>query len=156
MIQFQSADECCQCRKRRGERRSHPKKRLFVELQIFVIRQRNPFHDREESRQLSDGPAGVTTNQLEDIGIFFLRHARRSGCQRIGKLGIARLVRREKNQIFRESRKMRKKQRGAEEIFGGEVAIGNGIDGIPSRSSKAERLRKRVAVDGQRRSGKRA
>jgi hypothetical protein len=144
---------------RRQQQRQHgarAEQRLFVQLQIFVVRERQSFEQRQETGQLAEHAAGVAAGQLQHIGILLVRHARRAGGQRVGQLRVRGLVAREEDEIFREPREVRHQHRCDEQILRRKITIGDTIERVCRRTRKSERMRERLAIDIQRRSRQRA
>ena len=68
------------------------KSQLFVFLKVLIVCQRDSLHDGQHGHQGTIDTAGLSTNQLRDIRILFLRHNAASGAVRIIHLNKTVLV----------------------------------------------------------------
>ncbi len=84
---------------------------LLVFLHVLVVGQRQRLQAHQHAQLGTDHPAGLATDQLQRIRVLLLRHQRRAGSDRIGKLHKARLAGVVEDEVFGKARQVGHGQR---------------------------------------------
>ncbi len=122
----------------------HAEDRLLVELEVLVVGERQPLEHREQPGQVADRAPGVAARELEDVGVLLLRHPRRARREGVGQRREAELVGREDDEVLPEAREVDEQERRREEVLGGGVAVGDGVERVRGGPRKP-RLRARAS-----------
>jgi hypothetical protein len=150
-----SGDEVGQDRQRVGERIDRVEQRLLVFLVVAVVRERLALHQGEERDQVTRDAPGLAARQFRHVRILLLRHDRRPGAEPVGKRDEGEARVRPPDELFREARDVRHRQRGGGQEFDREVAIRHGIERIRAQRFEPELVRDALAVDREARAGER-
>ena len=119
---------------------------LFVLLHILIVSKRKSLHRREHAHQCSIYTAGLSSYQLCDIRILFLRHDAAAGAVSIINLHKSVLVCVPDDDLLRKTAKMHHDRCQRRQIFDHIIAVRHGIHAVSRRTCKAEQLRRVITV----------
>ena len=129
-----------------GERVVRVEYRRFVFLHIFVVCQRQAFHDGEQRHHVAVNPAGFSTDELCHIRVLFLWHDAGTGTVGVINLNETELRAAPEDQFFTEAGEVHGADRRVAEEFQRVVTVADSVHGIGAGTVKSEGFRKEGAV----------
>ena len=123
--------------------------RFFVFLIVLVVGQGLAFHQGQQRDEMTVDAAGLAAHQFGHVGVFLLRHDGRAGAETIRKLHKPKRRAGPQHQFFAHPRQVGEQQRGEGAELNGEIAIGDGIQGVSRRLRKSQAARRVLAIDGK-------
>ena len=129
------------------------KERLFVFLQVAVVRERKTFQRRQEPREVADQTAGFAAGELCDVGVLFLRKHRRTGRVPIAQRCEAELFGGPQHPLFADTREVHADHRESEQALCDEIAIAHRVERVGEHTGKAKSLLGITGVGRQRGAG---
>ncbi len=147
-------------RNRAGQRGQHQQQgvdrvedRLLVLLQIAVVGERQSLESGQEAGQIPDEPAGLPPGQLRDVRVLLLRHDRATGREGVVQFDPAELPRRPEHDLLAEPRQVHSDQGRHEQELGGEVPVGDRVEGVGERPVEPQLRGRPLRVERQRGTG---
>ena len=130
--------------------------RLFVLLHVLVVGEGKPFHDGEHSGEVAEDPSRFAAEQFAHVGIFLLRHDGRACGKLIGELDKRELSARPIHELLVDAREVEHDERRRRKVFDDEITVGYAVERVFRNAVEAQKLCGERAVDGERRSDRRA
>ena len=116
------------------------KKRLFVFLQVTVVRQRQTLHRCEQAREIADEATSFAACKFGDICVLFLRQHRRASGMAVAQRRKPELLGCPEHPLLAESRQVHADERKSKEPLCDEVAIAHGIERVREHACKPKTL----------------
>ena len=124
---------------------------FLVLLHVLGIGQRQPFHDGEQGHRRPQNPPQFSPKQLGRIGVFLLRHDRTARRPLVTQPHKAELRRRPDHQFLGKAAEMHGANAAGRQKLQREIAVTDRIKAVRRRPVKAQRLRRGMAINRERR-----
>ena len=128
----------------------------LVVLEVAVVCERDAFHHREEVDERAGELASLAAQQLEHVGVLFLRHDAGAGAEGVGQLDPAEFCREVYDEVFGEAAYVVAEYGGEVEYVEEVVAVGDGVHAVFGEAREAHVAHRVFAVERQRGAGERA
>jgi len=125
--------------------------RLFVLLEVPVVRQGQALQGGQQPRQVADETTGLPPGQLGHVGVLLLGHHRTAGGVGVREAAEAELLRAPQHQLLPDAREVHPEQGQGEEGLGHEVPVPDGVEGVVEGPGEAQVGGHARGVQGQRR-----
>jgi hypothetical protein len=122
----------------RTQRVGRVEDRLFVFLEVFLIARGEALHEGEEAQEIGIHPGGLTSDELEGVGILLLGHEARPGRKGLRERDVTKRGCGEPDEVLREPRKMRLRLCAREDKLRGEVPIRHSVERVLRGLEEAE------------------
>ena len=128
----------------------------LVVLEVAVVCERDAFHHREEVDERAGELARLAAQQLEHVGVLFLRHDAGAGAEGVGQLDPAEFCREVDDEVFGEAAYVVAEYGGEVEYVEEVVAVGDGVHAVFGEAREAHVAHGVFTVERQRGAGERA
>ena len=128
----------------------------LVVLEVAVVCERDAFHHREEVDERAGELARLAAQQLEHVGVLFLRHDAGAGAEGVGQLDPAEFGREVDDEVFGEAAYVVAEYGGEVEYVEEVVAVGDGVHAVFGEAREAHVAHGVFTVERQRGAGERA
>jgi len=133
-----------------GEGVGSVEERLLVLLKILVVCRRGAFDSDQQADELANGAARLASQELERVGVLFLRHQGRAGGVGVGQLDEPKLGGGVQDEVLGEARHVNHDHGRAEEKVQDEIAVSDSVERVRDHAIEAQVLGERGAVDVER------
>lgn len=138
---------------REAQRVHGVEERLFVLLEVFVVREGETLDGGQEGNERSDGAGGLASHEFGGVGVLLLGHERRAGGDLVAEDEEVELLRAVEDEVFAEAGDVGCGDGDRGEGFEDEVSVGDGVEAVCGGGGEVEVLGEGIAVDGVGRSG---
>ena len=114
--------------------------RFLVLLHILVVGEGDALHHREQGHKVAVDAAGLSADELGDVGVLLLRHYRRARCVGVVELDEFELPRAPHYYLLGEAGQVHHEYRDRRSKLYAEISVGNAVKEFPCISSKPSSL----------------